>query len=182
MPLFATRFARRSKISLFCTFLACVGTIFPLIPVDNKEPPPLPIQFFVTVFLRIMAAVGYSVLLYTTLVPPTHSWSCAPRFRQILSNRFLQGVGAVSYPSYLIHLRLQEVLHYPNRLGQPEEALDGLTGAEAAAVAGAWRFYAVKLFVVSAVISLMLAYTFNKAVEKPLAAYLAGKEGKKKVV
>ena len=78
-----------------------------------RTPSPclLQAQFFLTIALRLMISASAGFLLYRAVLPPEHGLS-SPILRWLLSAPFLRFVGGVSYPSFMIHFRILEWLHF----------------------------------------------------------------------
>ena len=100
-----------SIVSLILSVMALGNLAVPCVPAADEAP--LEAQLFATAALRQLSAASAGLLLYRALVGAGHAWD-SPVVRAVLSFRPLGLVGAISYPSYLLHFRILEVRCHAN--------------------------------------------------------------------
>ena len=156
-----------SFVSLVLSAVALGNLAVPCMPAADEAP--VEAQLFATAALRQLSAASMALLLYRALVSG-HAWY-SPVLRAGLSFRPLGLVGAVSYPSYLLHFRILEYLNF-HGYAMPPGSCDLLRArgmdCVPAAEASEWVAYMIRLFAMGTFISLTVSAVFHLAVERPL--------------
>lgn len=148
--------------SLVCwvlTIQALLSLIVPCIPQGDEEAPPMGAQLFITAAIRTLASASGAFLLYRALVPVEHPmhWSS---LCSALSSPLLRPIANVSYWSYLVHFRLLLELCY-NRATR-----DLIAYGVPLSSADNWILFMVRLFVIGAVLSILLAQMMQTSFSK----------------
>jgi peptidoglycan/LPS O-acetylase OafA/YrhL len=155
-----------SKACCWFLTLASVGFLaLPCFPAADEAP--IEAQLFATAALRTLAASSAAFLLYRTVIPSDNSWH-APWARSLLCLPCWTHIATISYCLYLVHFRIIMELNFRySGLIAPFDNTDGSSALES--IAAHWIAYIPKLFIVSFVMSVVLATLLHQLVEKPFA-------------
>lgn len=150
---------------LLLTFLALAQLVIPCLP--SSDDVPLAMQQFATACIRNFAALASAFLLFRCLVPRKSVWY-APVLDFFLSSSFWSPVSKLSFCSYLIHFRVLMELNFQAPIRRWLSWL--VVHMEEIPVSSSvtkdlWIQYMLTLFVVTLIISLLLAYILHINVE-----------------
>lgn len=149
------------------TVVSIVQLLIPCFPAGDEAP--LEAQLIATAGIRTLASAAGALLLYRALVPTEHAWHWKG-LAQLLSLPIFGPIATLSFCSYLLHFRVIMELNFHGYL----RALILNNGVVAPLIdpstAEGWILYMVKLFGVTFVISIVLAFMMHHIVEKPCAA------------
>ena len=157
--------ACQTVVKYVCVGWATSQLILPCIP-QPGEPTDIPItaQFFVTVFIRSLAALAGGVLMLTTIVPEDHPFRLN-LLADVLSFRLFKYVGTVSYCSYLLHFRiLWEIILVYYRPSTPFVSQSGETVEQ---VMQRIQIYMFQVYILAFLATMFFATLLHQIVELP---------------
>ena len=139
--------------------------ILPMIPQDGDPTDiPLAAQFFITVFIRSLAALAGGILLLTAVLPEGHAWRLGS-LADFLKFPIFTYVGTVSYCSYLLHFRiLWEIILRYYRPSRPFVQAEGESVEE---VMQRLQIYMVQVYLMAVATTMLLSTLMHQLVELP---------------